>query len=442
MNIELKEHFTYLKLARFTTPSILAMIFISVYSIVDGFFVANFAGTTPFAALNIVWPFVMILGSIGFMFGTGGSALVAKISGEGKPQQAKETFSLIVYAVILIGIIFAVLGMLFLKPLLIAFGIDGLLLEEGLVYGHVLSFFIPLFMLQYVFNVLLVTAERPKLSFWVTFLAGVTNVVFDALFLAVFHLGLVGAAYATVLGFVVGGILPLIYFIYPNKSKLRLGKTHFDGKALLKACTNGVSEFMSTISISVVFTLYNYQMLKYIGESGVVAYGIIAYICFIFLAVFIGYSNGCAPIISYHYGAQNKTELKSLFHKNLIMIAFAAVLLTLCAEIFAEPLSKIFIRDDAVLLKMTVSGFRIYAISFLLSGFTIYASALFTALNNGIVSATIATLRTLFFECTAVLIMPILFGISGVWSAIIVAEFMAVLLSIVFFVKLQKRYGY
>lgn len=442
MVIELKEHFTYKKLIRFTIPSVLMVIFTSIYSIVDGLFVANFAGETPFAALNFVWPFVMFFGALGFMFGIGGSALISKVRGEGDIKRANQIFSMLIYTVIGLGIFFAFFGAFMIKPVLLLFGLDGQFLADSLTYAYILFAAVPVFMLQFVFQEFLVAAERPKFGFWVNFGVGMTNVGLDALFICGFHWGIAGAAWATLSGMAVGGIVPLIYFALPNKSPFRLGKTFFDGKALVKVCTNGISEFVANISASVVIVLYNYQMLKFIGEGGVAAYGVVAYINFVFWAVFFGYSFGVAPIISYHFGAQNKEELHSLFIKSLVLIFWSGIILTILAEVLTVPLVKMFIGYDEALLRMTTDGFRIYAISFLFSGFNFFASAFFTALNNGGISAVISGVRTLVLESLCVLILPLIFGINGIWGAIIVAEFLALLLSFFFFKRFKNRYGY
>lgn len=442
MQIQLSEHFTYSKLLRFTAPSIAMMVFISIYSIVDGLFVSNFVGEIPFAAVNIVFPFFMILGAIGFMIGSGGSALVAKTLGEKKKFKANQIFSLLVYTTVAIGIFVSVLGVTFIKPIITALGVEKALLENCLAYSYILLPAVTPFMLQFIFQSFLITAERPTLGLCVTILAGGTNIVLDALFIIVFNWGLQGAAYATVISQIIGGIIPLIYFISPNKSALRLGKTKLYVTALVKACTNGLSEFMSNVSMSIVSILYNYQMLKMVGEGGVVAYGIVSYVNFIFLAVFLGYSTGSNPIVSYHYGAENTDELKNLFNKSLKIIGAFALVLTLSAEVSALQLAKIFVSYDAALLDMTAKGFRIYAVSFLLAGFNIYASAFFTALNNGLISAVISFCRTLVFECLCVLILPIFFGLTGIWSSIIVAEVLSLTVSICFWVKFKQTYGY
>ena len=322
MSIQLSDHFNYRKLLRFTLPSIVMMIFTSIYGVVDGFFVSNFVGKTPFAAVNFIMPFLMILGAVGFMFGTGGSALIAKTMGEGDPEKANRLFSLFVYVSAACGIVIAVAGIAFIRPIASLLGAEGTMLDDCVTYGRIILIALPAYMLQYEFQSFFVTAEKPQLGLFVTIAAGVTNIVLDALFVAVFRWGLVGAAAATAISQMVGGIVPLFYFFRRNSSLLRLGKTRFDGRALLKACTNGSSELMSNISTSIVSMLYNLQLMHYVGEDGVSAYGVLMYVNMIFLAAFIGYSVGTAPVVGYHYGAGNHKELKSLLKKsmNLILI--------------------------------------------------------------------------------------------------------------------------
>lgn len=442
MEIKLSEHFTFAKLLRFTAPSILMMIFTSIYSIVDGLFVSNYVGATPFAAVNIVFPFLMILAAIGFMFSTGGSALIAKTLGEKNRFMANQIFSMLVYASIIFGAVVSVIALLVLEPVLAVFGVEGELMVQSLLYGRILLPFIPVFMLQFMFQSFMITAERPKLGMFITVSAGLANMALDALFIVYFEWGIAGAAWATVVGEIIGGGIPLLYFACPNTSPLRLVRTKFYGKALFKSCTNGLSEFLGQISVSIVNILYNYQLLRINGENGVVAFGVISYVNFIFLSVFIGYSIGSNPIVSYHYGADDRKELKSLFKKNVIFIGVSAVVLTLIAELSARLLARIFVGFDETLLNMTTYGFRIYALSFLLAGFNIYASAFFTALNNGIISAIISVVRTLVCECGCVMILPIFFGLNGIWSSIIVAEVIALSVSITLILKFRSRYGY
>lgn len=444
MKIQLSDHFTYGKLIRFTIPSIAMMIFTSIYGVVDGFFVSNFAGKTPFSAVNLIMPFLMILATVGFMFGTGGTAIVAKTFGEGNKEKANEYFSLFIYVAFALGIVFAILGIAFIRPISALLGAEGELLEDCVVYARVILIALPFYVLQLLFQSFFPAAEKPQLGLAVTVLSGVTNMVLDAVLVILLpqEYKLVGAAIATAMSQFVGGVIPLIYFFRKNSSILRLGKTKFDGRAILKACTNGSSEFMSNVSMSVVGMLYNIQLLKYAGKNGVAAYGVMMYVSMIFSAAFIGYSIGVAPVISYHNGAQNYKESKGLFRQSLIIIGIFGINMVLAAEITALPLSKIFVGYDAELLSLTVSGYRIFAVSFIFMGFAIFSSGFFTALNDGLTSALISFLRTLVFQTAAVLLLPLLWGIDGVWISIVVAEAMAVVISAVFLGIRQKDYHY
>lgn len=444
MKIQLSDHFTYGKLIRFTIPSIAMMIFTSIYGVVDGFFVSNFAGKTPFSAVNLIMPFLMILATVGFMFGTGGTAIVAKTFGEGNKEKANEYFSLFIYVAFALGIVFAILGIAFIRPISALLGAEGELLEDCVVYARVILIALPFYVLQLLFQSFFPAAEKPQLGLAVTVLSGVTNMVLDDVLVILLpqEYKLVGAAIATAMSQFVGGVIPLIYFFRKNSSILRLGKTKFDGRAILKACTNGSSEFMSNVSMSVVGMLYNIQLLKYAGENGVAAYGVMMYVSMIFSAAFIGYSIGVAPVISYHNGAQNYKESKGLFRQSLIIIGIFGISMVLAAEITALPLSKIFVGYDAELLSLTVSGYRIFAVSFIFMGFAIFSSGFFTALNDGLTSALISFLRTLVFQTAAVMLLPLLWGIDGVWISIVVAEAMAVVISAVFLGIRQKDYHY
>ena len=432
MDIKLSESFTYKKLLRFTLPSIVMMIFTSIYGVVDGFFVSNFVGKTPFAAVNFIMPFLMILGAIGFMFGTGGSALVSKTMGEGDPEKAKRIFSLLIYVSTACAVVIAVVGIALLRPLASLLGAEGEMLENCVRYGRIILIALPAYVLQFEFQSFFVTAEKPQLGLAFTVAAGVTNMVLDALLVAVFPLGLEGAAAATTISQAVGGIAPLVYFARPNKSLLRLTKTRFDGKNLLKTCTNGSSELMSNISMSLVGMLYNVQLMKYAGEDGVAAYGVLMYINMIFLAAFIGY----------HYGAQDHAELKSLLSKSVRIISVFAVCMFALAEVLARPLASIFVGYDAGLTELTVRAFSIFSFAFLFAGFSIFGSSFFTALNNGLISAAISFLRTLVFQIAAVLILPLIFDIDGIWYSIVVAEVVSVIVTAIFIFTKRKKYGY
>lgn len=442
MNIQLSEHFTYRKLLSFTFPSVVMLVFTSVYGVVDGFFVSNFVGKTSFTAVNFIMPFLMILGSVGFMFGTGGGALIAKTLGEGKEKKARDLFSMIVYVSFACGVFLAVFGILFVRPIASLLGAKGQLLEDCVTYGRIILAALPAYVLQYEFQCLFATAGKPSLGLYVTVAAGVTNMVLDALFVAVFRWGIPGAAGATAISQCVGGVIPLIYFACPNKSLLKIGRTQFLGRELLKACGNGSSELMSNISMSIVSMLYNVQLLKYAGEDGVAAYGVLMYVSMIFLAVFIGYSVGTAPVIGYQYGAKNHGELKSLRKKSLVLIGIFALIMFAGAYLLASPLSKLFVGYDKGLLALTIRGFSIFSFCFLFSGFAIFGSSFFTALNNGLISASIAFLRTLVFQIAAVLILPLFWGVDGLWLSIVAAEVMAVVVTVFFLKGQREKYGY
>lgn len=440
--IQLSDHFNYGRLLRFTFPSIIMLIFTSIYGVVDGFFVSNYVGKTPFTAVNFIMPILMILGSAGFMFGTGGGALIALTMGKGSREKANQLFSMLVYVSIAVGAALTVFGFLFLKPIAVFLGAEGRLLEDCIIYGRIILLAIPASILQFEFQCLFATAGKPQLGLYITLAAGLTNAVLDALFVAVFSWGLEGAAAATGIGQCVGGILPLFYFARPNTSLLRLTKAKFDRKSMLKICTNGSSELMSNISSSVISMLYNVQLLRYAGEDGVAAYGVLMYVNFIFLASYIGFSVGTSPVIGYHYGAGNYGELKSLLKKSLIMIAVFAALMFGSSQFLAKPLSMIFVGYDPGLLEMTLHAFSIYAYSFLFAGFAIFGSGFFTALNDGLTSALISSLRTLVFQVSAVILLPMIWKLDGIWFSIVAAELMAVLVAAAFLVGKRKKYHY
>lgn len=442
MRIQLSDHFTYRKLLRFVISPILMMICTSLYTIVDGFFVSNFVGKTSFAAVNLIMPIVMGIGSIGFMIGTGGSAVVSKTLGEGHSQKANQYFSMLVYSAIVIAIAFSILGIVFLRPISTLLGATDQLLEDCIIYGRIIFIAMPAFILQNIFQNFFITAEKPSLSLKISIIAGITNAVLDFIFMAVFHWGIAGAAIATGMGQLVGGIIPIYYFSKRNDSLLKLTKTRFSKLILFKSCTNGSSEMVTNLSTSLISILYNFQLMKIAGENGIAAYGIIMYVNFIFMAIFLGFSIGTAPIIGYHNGAANYYELKSLFRKSLMLIVISGLVLTFIAEIFAIPLVKIFSGYDFELFNMTYHGFKLYAIAFMFMGINVWGSAFFTALNNGIVSATISFLRTFVFQVIGIFALPLLFGVNGIWLAIIFSELSALLVTIAFFINNKYRYSY
>ncbi len=442
MNIQLSEHFTYSKLLRFTLPSIVMMIFTSIYGVVDGFFVSNYVGKTPFAAVNFIMPFLMVLGAAGFMLGTGGSALVSKTMGEGDKEKANRIFSLLVYVGAALGVVIAALGIIFIEPVAVLLGADGEMLGDCVLYGRIILLALPALLLQFEFQTFFVTAEKPQLGLATTVAAGVTNMVLDWLFMAVFRWGIVGAAAATATSQAVGGITPLFYFASKNSSLLRLTRTVFDGKALLKTCTNGSSELMSNISMSIVGMLYNAQLMKYAGEDGVAAYGVLMYVNFVFISAFIGYSVGTAPVVGFHFGALHRDELKNLLKRSAVIIGVFSLCMFLMGQLLAYPLSSLFVGYDEGLMEMTLRGFRIFSFSFLFAGTAIYGSSFFTALNDGLTSALISFLRTLVFQIAAVMLLPLLFDIDGIWLSVAAAEIVAALVTLIFLFAKRKKYGY
>lgn len=441
MNIQLSEHFTYKKLIQFTIPTIIMMIFTSIYGVVDGLFVSNCVGADAFAGVNLIMPALMILGSIGFMIGTGGSALVSKTIGEGNQEKANQYFSMLLYVVTIIGFIFTVIGLIVMEPVAKLLGAEGNLVEICVTYGRTLIIALIPFMLQNCFQSFLIVAEKPRMGLIISIITGVLNMILDFLFIYVFKMGVFGAAVATGISQLIGGIVPLIYFIKKSET-LKLVKTKFELKPILQACANGSSEMVTNISMSLVNMLYNLQLMKYAGSDGVVAYGIIMYVSFIFSGTYMGYSIGSAPIVGYHYGAENKEELKSLLKKSLKLLTVTSIVMTVIGELLAKPLAGIFVSYDANLLDMTTNAIRIFSISYLISGINIFASSFFTALNNGVVSAAISFLRTLIFQIAMIFILPLIWGLNGIWIAVIFAEVLALIVSITFLVVNRKKYQY
>ena len=442
MNIQLSDHFTYGRLLKFTLPSIVMMVFTSIYGVVDGIFVSNFAGKVPFAAINLIMPYLMVFGTVGFMIGTGGTALISMTLGLGNREKANSIFSLLTYVSIFLGILLTVLSLVFLRPAAVALGAEGEILENCVVYGWIVQLALPAYILQFAFQSFCVAAEKPNLSLAMMVVAGVCNIVMDALFVAVFRWGLVGAAVATAAAQIIGAVIPLFYFARPNSSILRLGKCRFDGKALLRTCVNGSSELMSNVSMNLVSMLYNLQLLRYAGENGIAAYGVIMYVNFIFVSIFIGFVIGSAPIIGFNHGADNRAELKNVFRKCVCIMAVFSIVMTGAALLLSGPLSHIFVGYDKALFAMTRRGFFIYSLSFLLCGFNIFGSSLFTALNNGLISAVISFIRTLVCQTAAVLLLPLVLGLDGIWWSIVAAELVALLLTIFCIFKYRRRYSY
>lgn len=442
MNIQLSEHFTLKKLLKFVFPSIVMMIFTSIYGVVDGIFVSNFVGKIPFAAVNLIMPFLMILGALGFMIGTGGSAIVSKTLGEGKNEMANKYFSMLVYIIMISGALLTILGWCFMRPISILLGAEGEMLENCMTYGNIIITALVPYMLLNSFQSFFVAAGKPQLGLGVTVAAGVINMLLDFTFIVVFNWGIVGAATATAISQLVGGAISLVYFSKKNSSYLRLCRTKIYWKILLKTCTNGSSEFMTNLSMSIVNMLYNYKLMEYVGENGVAAYGVIMYVNFVFVSIFLGYSIGSAPIVSYHYGAGNYSELKNLFRKSILFVGIAGIILLGLSITLSGILSGIFVGYDTGLFEITRHGLIFFSFSYLICGFNIYGSAFFTALNNGIISASISFLRTLLFQIAAVMLLPLIFGLDGIWLSITFAELCTLVITVIFLITNRKKYNY
>lgn len=442
MKINLSEHFTYKKLIKFTLPTIIMMIFTSIYGVVDGLFVSNIVGSSAFASVNLIMPAIMIIGTIGFMIGTGGSAIISKTLGEGNKEEANNQFSMLIYLEIILGVVFSIVAIMFLKPIAKMLGATGDMIEDCLTYGRILLIGMTAFILQNSFQSFMVVAEKPKFGLAISIIAGITNIILDFILIYVFKFGVAGAAIATIASQVVGALIPLVYFSRKNNTVLKLGKAKFDLSTIVKTCTNGSSEMVTNLSMSLVNMLFNMQLMKFAGANGVSAYGIIMYVGFLFVGTYVGYSVGTAPIIGYHYGAENKEELKSLLSKSIKLLGVVAIVMTLLAEVLAKPLASIFVSYDEELLELTINAIRIYSLSYILSWFNIFASSFFTALNNGFVSALISFLRTLLFQVIMILVLPSIWGINGIWFSVVIAEIFALIVSLVCIIVNRKKYEY
>ncbi len=442
MKIQLSDHFTYDKLLRFCTGPILMMIFTSVYSVVDGFFVSNFAGKDSFVAVNLIWPVLMILGAVGFMFGAGGTAIVSKTLGEGKSKLANQYFTLVVLATVICGMALGVVFFFAMRPIAVLIGAEGAVLEEAVKYSKIIVCVLPFFMLLNLFQSFFIAAEKPKLGFVFTICSGVTNIVFDALFIVGLKMGATGAALGTALAQVVGGFAPIVYFACKNSSLLQFIRPKWQSGVLLKACANGSSELLGNIAMSLVSILYNWQLLRIVGDDGVASFGVIMYVQFVFIAIFIGYCLGVAPLVGYNFGADNRTELQNIFKKSMIVLVVTGVVMTIFAVSLGRPIALAFVSDDPALVDMTTRGMRLYSICFLFSGYCMFCSSFFTALNNGLVSAVVSFGRTLVFQLVCIFALPSFMGLDGVWIATPVAEFLAVILCTAMFAVNNKKYGY
>lgn len=440
--MDFSQHFTYGKLLRYAISPVIMMVFTSVYSVVDGLFLSNFSGKEAFAAVNFILPYLLLFGSIGFMFGTGGSALISKTLGEKDEQKANEIFSSLVLFSILMGVAAAAIGFLFLRPVALWLGASGPLLESSLLYGRIYLLGVPACVVQFEFQNLFATAGKTRLGLYSTVASGLANIVLDYVFVAMLSWGLTGAAAATVISQWIGGLIPLFYFGKANSSSLRLVRCRPDCKAMVKICANGSSELVNNISLSVVGLLYNIQLLHYAQDNGIAAYGVLMYVNFLFTAIFWGYVVGVCPVISYHYGAGNHRELQSLLRKSLVIIGSCSLMMFSVSEGLSRFISEIFVGYDPELLEMTVSAFSLFSFCFLFAGVAIFSSSFFTALNNGLISAAISFSRVLVFQIPAILLLPLLWELNGVWLSLVVADLLTSVLGMVLILLKRKRYGY
>lgn len=442
MAVRLSDHFTYKKLFKAVVAPVLMMVFTSIYGIVDGLFISNVEGKTAFAAVNIIMPVTMALGAIGFMFGAGGSAIVSKTLGEGDTEKAQSVFTAVVIVNAITAIVVSVIALIFIEPIAVLLKADESMLDYAVKYGRILLIGEIFFMTQNLFQNFFIVAERPLLGFIVTVCAGVTNMILDALFVWVFRFGVEGAAIATVISQIIGSIIPVVYFARKNQSLLKFTKPDFKPEYIIKTITNGSSELLSNISASLVSMVYNAQLMRYTGEDGVTAYGIIMYASFIFAAVFIGYAIGTAPIVGYNYGAKNHDELKNIFQKSIKLNAVAGVIMAGISIVLSKLLCSIFVGTDAELTEFSAHAMRIYSLSFIVMGLNIYTSAFFTALGNGLISAIVSAFRTLVCQISTVYILPLIWEVDGIWFSILAAELLALALGVFFLVKYRKKYEY
>ena len=443
----LSDHFTYRKIFRMTIAPILMMIFTSLYVVVDGLFIANFVGKDAYAGENLIFPIIMIIGGIGFMFGTGGSALSAKLLGEGKKEEANQVFSMLLVFTFLVGIIVSIGGYFLVETF--AHGMASItedatdeMVKEAITYGKILIIGQAIFMLQNYFQSFLLVDERSRLGFIATLCAGIGNIILDFLFIVVFKLGVAGAALGTISGYFVGAIIPFIHFIKNKNGLIEFKLTRFKARPILKSCFNGSSEFVNNISSSIVGIVFNIQLLKFMGQNGVAAYGTIAYVSFLFVSIFIGYSIGMAPVISFNYGAENHDELKNVLRKSLIIIFIMELFMVLISFTCARPLAMLFSSGNNDLEELTINALRICSLAFIFTGIGIFTSSFFTALNNGALSALNAFMRTLVFQIAFILLLPLIFGASGIWWAIIFADCAAFILAIACLIWKRKQYHY
>lgn len=442
--IKLSDHFTYIRLLRFTMPTILMLLSASLYGVVDGLFIANCAGKTAFAAVNLIWPFPMLLGAIGYMFGAGGCALVSKTMGEGYYERARSYFTMLTITAVACGFLFASIGIFFIDDIANMLGAkSGMIHVNCVVYGRYIMAAMPLFILQCMFQPYMIAAEKPKWGLAIIFVAGCVNVLLDYYFLYNKNMGVAGAGLATMISQAVGAVLPMFLFVGKKHSKLYfVSKIKIEPLVLAKTCANGASEFIVNASMPFVNLLYVYALWKVAGEDGVGAYGVIMYVNIVFFSFYNGLAMGSSPIISFHYGAHQMYEVRNVKRIVFCLLSISGLLLFVVAELTSPMIAGLFSKGDEVFGDIIERSFSLYALSFLFAPYNIYASAFFTALNNGKVSAAISFSRILFFQVGALLTLPIWFGIDGFWMALPIAEVLCLGLSIFLYLKFKPLYNY
>lgn len=436
------QEFNLISLLRFVAPTVVMLVFMSLYQMVDAVFVSKFVGENALSALNIVYPFPSIVIAVSIMLATGGSAIIARNMGEGKEKEAKENFSFIVLVGAVIGVAIATAGILFIEPLIYMLGATPSLYDYCYEYLFILVLSVPLSVFQMLFQSFFVTAGKPHLGLTLTVLGGVSNIVLDYVFIVLCGFGVSGAALATSIGYSIPGLFGLIYFAVSRKGTLYFVKPVFRWGVLFKCCINGSSEMVNNLAVAVTTFLFNVLMLKYEGEAGVAAITIVLYAQFLMTSAFMGFSSGIAPVVSFNYGSGNVRQLKKIFKISVWVIAVVSAAVFVIAETCSDVVIMVFTPAGSEVFGLTKYGFAIFSFSFLCTGMNIFASALFTAFSNGKISAILSFLRTFVFLTACLLFLPLFWGVDGIWLAVPVAEVMALFVSVYYLVRFKKVYQY
>lgn len=427
MSHSINQDITPAGLLKFAAPSIVMMVFMSLYTIVDGIFVSRFLGSNALSSLNIVYPVISVAIALSTMLGTGGSAIISKYLGEGKNERAREALTQFVVLTLLLSFVLLILSEMFLTPISRLLGASDVLLADCRLYLGASMLFAPACMLQAVFQSFLVTAGRPGLGLLLMTGAGICNMILDYVLIVPCQMGIAGAALATGIGQCIPAVCGLCFFLF-TRQDLRFCRFTFSAKEILDACYNGSSEMVSQLSNAVITFLFNIVMMSLAGEHGVAAITILLYGQFLFNAVYLGFSIGISPVIGFQYGAGDRTKLRKIYRISFLSVAISSVVIVAAAICFSPTIVAIFTKDQRT-FELASVGFRLFAVNFLFSGINITSSGFFTALSNGKVSALISFSRTLVFIVISLLILPRILGITGAWIAIPVAEFLTLLIS-------------